>query len=246
MTPAYLDREGAPRLAYQQQPGGGPTVVFLGGFRSDMTGSKASALAQWAAEQGRAFLRFDYRGHGASAGAFADGTIGAWIADALAVIDRLTQGPLVLAGSSMGGWIALCCALARPQRVAGLVGIAAAPDFTEDLIWATLSEGERARLWRAGAITLPSAYDPAGYQITRALIEDGRRHLVLRAPLALACPVALLHGTADAEVPHTLALRLLAHLSAPRATLTLVKDGDHRLSSAADLALLRTAVAAIA
>jgi pimeloyl-ACP methyl ester carboxylesterase len=223
-----------------------PGVVFLGGFGSDMTGSKATALADWAAARGRAFLRFDYTGHGASSGRFEDGCIGDWLRDAADVLARLTEGPQVLVGSSMGGWIALLLARAQPGRVAGLVGVAAAPDFTEALIWQGLSAAERETLMRDGRLFQPNRYAPEPRVITRRLVEDGRDHLVLSAPLALPGPVALLHGTADADVPVALGLRLLDHLSAPRATLTLVRGGDHRLSEPGDLALLAHTVERVA
>ena len=174
-------------LAWARQDGRSPTVVFLPGFRSDMTGDKASMLARFCAERDQAMLRFDYAGHGASGGRFEDGTIGRWTGDALAVIDRLTEGPLVLVGSSMGGWIALLSALARPHRVAGLIGIAAAPDFTELLMWQAMTFEERASLMRDGVLHVPSQYGEP-YPVTRALIEDGRTHLLLSGPIALRLP----------------------------------------------------------
>lgn len=237
-----LDLEDGRRIAYRRSPGAGPGVLFLGGFRSDMTGTKAAFLHDWAAARGRAFLRFDYTGHGASSGAFEDGCIGDWAADAMAALDRLTEGPQVLVGSSMGGWIALLLARARPERVAGLVGIAAAPDFTEDSMWAEFGPAERAALARDGHVDLPSDYSDDPYRITRRLIEDGRRNLVLRDPLALACPVRLLHGTADTDVAMSVPLRLLAHAEAPGLRLTLVKGADHRFSGPAELALIAAAV----
>ena len=170
---------------------------------SDMTGTKAQALDRFCAARGQAFLRFDYFGHGASSGAFKDATVGRWKADALAVLDDLTEGPQVLVGSSLGGWIMLLAALARPQRVRALVGIAAAPDATEDLMWAELGTEQRAALLRDGFLRLPSEYDPAGYIYTRALIEEGRQHLVMRTLIPLACPVRLLHGMRDPDVPWT-------------------------------------------
>lgn len=213
-------------------------MVFLGGFKSDMTGVKARFLEDWARDRGRAFLRFDYRGHGASSGDFEDHGIGDWADDAAEVLARLTEGPQILVGSSMGGWIALLLARAMPERVAGLVGIAAAPDFTEDGMWATLSESQRREVMAAGRIEVPSAYQEAPYVITRHLIEDGRKHLVLRMPMRVNAPVRLLHGTADEDVPVEVGLRLLEHLEAGDARLILVKDGDHRLSGEAELTLL--------
>lgn len=211
--------------------------MFLGGFRSDMGGTKALWLADWARARGRAFVRFDYRGHGVSSGRFEEGCLGDWIDDAAEVFSRLTEGQVVLVGSSMGGWIALHLAQRFAPRVAGLVGIAAAPDFTEDGMWAAMDAAARAALVRDGQILRPSEYGEP-YVITRRLIEDGRDHLVLRRPLALACPVRLIQGTDDPDVPMAVALRLLGHLDCSDAQLTLVKGGDHRLSTPADLALL--------
>ncbi len=232
-----LDRGDGVRLAWRSVPGTGPTVAFLPGFASDMSGTKAEALAAWCAARKKAMLRFDYSGHGASDGAFSDGTIGRWTEDALAVLHRLAPGKLLLVGSSMGGWIALLVALARPDRVAGLVGIAAAPDFTEDLMWEPAMPAERAALMSAGFVDVPSTYGPPT-RITRALIEDGRRHLLLRAPIQVVCPVRLLHGQRDADVPWERSLRLAERLAATDVQVTLVKDGDHRLSRPADLRLL--------
>lgn len=232
-----LDRGDGVRLAYGRLGGRGPTVVFLGGFAADMGGTKASWLADFCATRARGFLRFDYSGHGASEGRFIDGTIGRWSADALAAIDGLTAGPLVLVGSSMGGWIALEVALARPGRVAALVGIAAAPDFTEALIWPALSFEERAQLMDRGVIERPSDYGPP-IPLTRALIEEGRAHLRLEAPIPLTCPARLIQGQADPDVPWEMAMRLAERIAGGDVIVTLVKDGDHRLSRAADLALL--------
>ena len=225
-------------MAYRRRQGRSPGVVFLGGFMSDMTGTKAQALDRFCAARGQAFLRFDYFGHGASSGAFKDATVGRWKADALAVLDDLTEGPQVLVGSSLGGWIMLLAALARPQRVRALVGIAAAPDATEDLMWAELGTEQRAALLRDGFLRLPSEYDPAGYIYTRALIEEGRQHLVMRTPIPLACPVRLLHGMRDPDVPWKTSLALAENLESRDVAVTLVKDGDHRLSTDEDLALL--------
>lgn len=219
-----------------------PGLVFLGGFRSDMEGTKALHLQAWAEATGRAFVRFDYSGHGASSGAFEDGAIGDWTEDAAAVVQALTEGPQILVGSSMGGWIALLFARANPSRVAGLVGIAAAPDFTEDSLWASLTKTEKATLDATGQITRPSDYAVEPYIFTRRLIEDGRRHLVLRAPLALEMPVRLLQGTADEDVPQSVALRLLEHASGPDIRLTLVKGADHRFSSPECLKMMINAV----
>ena len=226
------------RIAYVQTPGQGPGMVFLGGFKSDMTGTKALFLKDWAARQGRAFLRFDYSGHGQSSGQFLDGCIGDWAQDALEVVQALTTGPQILIGSSMGGWIALLVARAFPGRIAGLVGIAAAPDFTEDSMWAGFTPDQRRALADQGRVDLPSDYSDAPYTITRHLIEEGRSHLVLRAPLNLPFPVRLLQGTADTAVPPAVALRLMDHATSPDLRLTLVKGADHRFSTPECLALI--------
>lgn len=243
-TTGRLDRGDGIELAWVRTEGRGPTIVFLPGYRSDMTGDKATALAAFAATRGQAMLRFDYSGHGTSGGAFTDGTIGTWAADALSVIDRLTEGPLLLVGSSMGGWLALLTARARPERVAALVGIAAAPDFTEALMWESMTFEERATLMRDGVLHIPSQYgEPT--PITRALIEDGRRHLLLGSTIAFDGPARLLHGQADPDVPWEMALRIADALATPDVTVTLVKDGDHRLSRPQDLALLCRTVGAL-
>ena len=194
-----LDRGDGVELSWASLPGSTPTVVFLPGFRSDMNGSKALDLAEFCADRGQAMLRLDYSGHGESGGRFEDGTIGRWTADALAVIDQ-TVGDIVLVGSSMGGWIALLTALARPGRVVGLLGIAAAPDFTERLMWQAMAPAERIALQRDGVLPVPSQYGDA-YPITLQLIEEGREHLLLDAPIGLNCPVRLLHGQQDPDVP---------------------------------------------
>lgn len=238
------DRGDGVELAWVRTAGRGPTAVFLPGFKSDMTGAKALETEAFCAAHGHACLRLDYSGHGASGGAFVDGTIGRWADDALVLIDRLTEGELVVIGSSMGGWIALLVALARPERVTGLIGIAAAPDFTEELMWASMTPSERAVLARDGVLHVPSQYgDP--YPVTSALIEDGRRRLLLGVPIPLACPVRLLQGQRDPDVPWRTALRLAERLEADDVQITLIKDGDHRLSRPSDLALLRRALAGL-
>ena len=236
--PAILARPDGATIAYQRLTGEPPGIVFLGGFRSDMGGTKALFLKDYCRRRGRAFVRFDYFGHGASSGDVAQGTIGRWRDDAICVIDSLTTGPQILVGSSMGGWIMLLAALARPGRIAGLVGIAGAPDFTEELLWPRLTPAQREEIIERGRVILPSGYDPAGYLYTRALVEDGRRHLLLREPIALDMPVRLLHGLADESVPWQLSLRLAERLASSDVAVTLVKDGDHRLSTPADLARL--------
>ncbi len=243
-TPGAIDRPGGHRLAYHATPGHAtsgtaPGVVFLGGFFSDMTGTKAMALEDHCRARGLAYLRFDYFGHGQSSGAFADGTIGRWADDAIAALDELTQGPQILVGSSMGGWIMLLCALARPARVAGLIGIAAAPDFTEELILSGLDDAQRATLNNDGVINLASDYGEAPYPITRTLIEEARDHLLLGGPIALSCPVRLLQGMADEDVPWRTAPTLADRLAGDDVEVTLIKGGDHRLSEPHDLDRLR-------
>lgn len=238
----YLTTAQGRRIAHHHTPGQGPGVVFLGGFMSDMTGSKALFLQDWAERQGRAFLRFDYSGHGQSSGAFEDGCIGDWVEDAVAVIGALTTGPQVLVGSSMGGWIALQIAREMPHRVKALVGIAPAPDFTEDSMWAGFSATQRAELMETGRIVIPSDYSESGYPITRRLIEEGRQRLVLRSPLRLPFPVRILQGTADTDVPVAVALRLMDHADCPDLRLTLVKGADHRFSTPECLAMIAAAV----
>ncbi len=240
--PKFLSRPGGATIAFHTTQGRSPGVVFLGGFRSDMTGTKALALETACKDAGRAFTRFDYFAHGASSGAFTEGTIGRWSEDAIAVLDELTEGPQVLVGSSMGGWIMLLAALARPGRVHALVGIAAAPDFTEDLMWADFDERVKAALAEDGVYHVPSEYSEDPYPITMRLIEEGRDHLLLRSPIPLHCPVRLIHGLEDPDVPWDLSLRLARALESPDVTVTLVKDAVHRLSEPRDIARLIAAV----
>ncbi|MDU8910280.1 alpha/beta hydrolase [Aestuariicoccus sp. MJ-SS9] len=241
---SYLDGPGGRRLAYAYTEGAGPCVVFLSGYKSDMEGTKAVHLEAWARAEGRAYLRLDYSGHGRSGGVFEDGCIGEWAEDAQAVIEAATSGPVVLVGSSMGGWIG--CLLTRPlRRVVGFVGIAAAPDFTEDAFWAGFDADERTALARDGQVALPSEYgDP--YIVTRKLIEDGRENLVLRTPLRMDYPVRLLQGTEDGSVRRDTALALLDHIDSPDVRLTLVKGADHRFSEPECLALIERAIAEVA
>ena len=229
------------RIAWRRVSGAGPGVVFLGGFRSDMTGTKASFLDAWARARGQAFLRFDYTGHGASSGDFADGTIGRWRADALAAIDALTEGPLVLVGSSMGGWIACLAALARPERVKSMVLIAPAPDFTDKLMEPALSEAARADLARDGVWMAPSDYgDP--YPLTLRFLTEGSDWSILPGPVAIDAPVRILQGGADDAVPWRHALSLAEAITGDDVVFTLIRDGDHRLSRPQDLARLVAAV----
>ena len=240
--PRQLHRDGGGTIAYHNTPGKSPGVVFLSGYRSDMTGAKAMALEAACREQGRAFVRFDYSGHGASGGRFDDLGLSDWIGDALAVLDSCTEAPQVLVGSSMGGWIMVHTALARPGRVAGLVGIAAAPDFTEDLLWDTASTVDRETLLRDGAWREPGNDGDGEWIVTRHLIEDGRRHLVLRGPIAINIPVRLLHGTDDETVPPQTSQRLADALDSEDTRLTLIEGGGHRLSEPEELAAVIRAV----
>jgi pimeloyl-ACP methyl ester carboxylesterase len=239
-----LQRANGVNIAYHALAGVKPGIVFLGGFMSDMTGTKATALQTHCAQYRRAFVKFDYRGHGESSGLFQDGTIGLWLDDALAVIDQIADGPVILVGSSMGGWIALLAALARPDRVKGIVGLAAAPDFTND-IWTSLSEAQKTAMRRDGSIEQPSDYADEPYVITRALIEDGANHCILNAPIPIRCPVRLIQGMKDADVPWSTAFRLIERLESDDATVTLVKSGDHRLSAPEDLKRMTDTVDAL-
>lgn len=239
MAATFVTPQGR-EIAYLLSEGQGPTVVFLGGFKSDMTGTKAVFLEKWARDSGRGFLRFDYSGHGQSGGVFEDGCIGDWFEDARAAI-AMIDGPVVLVGSSMGGWISLLLARAEPDRVAGLVGIAAAPDFTEDGFWAGFDASQRAELEHEGKVAVPSDYgDP--YIITKRLIEDGRDWLVLRSPLALPFAVRFLQGTADTSVTTQTAVRLLDHANSPDMRLTLVDGADHSFSSEVCLPMIVQAI----
>lgn len=239
-----IEVEGA-RVALRRTAGKAPTVLFLPGLRSDMEGAKALWLERHCRQQGRGFVRFDYRGHGRSDGQFQDYALSDWRADTLAVLDRAVAGPALLVGSSMGGWLMLLAALARPERVVGLVGVAAAPDFTEEQMWARASAEQRAALRARGILEVPSPYGPP-LPVSLRLIEDGRRHLLLGGPIPIRCPVHLLHGQADPDVPWETALRLAARLESAAVTVELIKDGDHRLSREADLRRLAAAVDRIA
>lgn len=237
-----LSRPDGATIAYHKIDGDGPGIVFLGGFRSDMTGTKAQALEAHCRAADRAFVRFDYFGHGASSGDFADGTISRWAEDAISVLDEITHGPQILIGSSMGGWIMLLAALARPDRIAALIGIAAAPDFTETLMWQRYPEAVRETLRRDGLYYQPTPYEEGPYTITMKLIEDGRNHLLLSRSIDINCPVHLIQGMEDDAVPWRHALAITENLSTEQVTLTLVKDGDHRLSRDEDLARLMRAL----
>jgi len=238
----FLESPDGGMIAYRARAGKAPGIVFLTGFRSDMRSVKAAAVDAWCAGRGHACLRFDYFGHGESQGDFARGTIGRWLADTLLVLDRLTVGPQILVGSSMGGWIMLLAALARPERIKALIGIAPAPDFTEDLMWAGFSPEVKQAILRDGEFARPSQYDPDPYPITRKLIEDGRNHLVLRETIRLDMPLRILQGMKDPDVPWRHALKLIDAYASKDVTLQLIKNGDHRLSEPADIARLLATV----
>ena len=236
----YLDGPNGHRLAYARTKGEGPVIVFLSGYKSDMEGTKAVHLEAWAKLTGRAFLRFDYSGHGVSGGVFEKGCIGDWARDAQVVIEATCVGSVVLVGSSMGGWIASLLTQ-RLKHVVGFVGIAAAPDFTEDGFWAGFSEDDRRKVMEDGQVALPSDYgDP--YIVTRRLIEDGRENLVLRSPLHMPYPVRLVQGTEDTAVSRETALKLLDHIKSPDLRLTLVKGADHRFSEPQNLRHIEDAI----
>lgn len=241
-SPGALTREDGSKLAFRRISGEGATVVWLGGFHSDMTGTKAQVLAEQAQASGGSYVRFDYFGHGESDGAFKDGAISRWRADVLAVIDELTEGPLVLVGSSMGGWLACLAAIARPDRVKAMVLIAPAPDFTEKLMAPELSDEAKAAIARDGFWIRPSEYDDGGYPITRELLDDGARWSILPGPVPIDIPVRVLQGGADPDVPWTHALELANALTSQDVVFTLIKDGDHRLSRPQDLERLVAAV----
>ena len=241
-TSGVLERGDGEQIAWRRVAGRGPTVVWLGGFMSDMTGTKAQALADWALANGRACLRFDYLGHGQSSGAFRDGTITRWRADALAAIAALTEGPLVLVGSSMGGWISCLAAAEVPERLHAMVLIAPAADFTEALMKPGLPPEALAAIARDGEWIRPSLYDPTGYPITRGLLEDGARWSILGAPVPVDVPVRILQGKEDPDVPWLHALELANAIRGQDVVFTLIKDGDHRLSRAQDIARLIAAV----
>ena len=244
IAPNYIDGPKG-RIAYRRRDGAGPGFVWLGGFRSDMIGTKATFVDEWAKHHGRAFLRFDYSGHGESDGRFEDGSIGDWFADAAAAFDALTDGPQVLIGSSMGAWIATLLAKARADRIAAAVFIAPAPDFTERLMWPSFSEEQRERLLNKGRLELPSDYSDEPEVITRNFIEDGRRHLVMTGTVPIRAPCRILQGMRDDAVPWRHALDFAAQLESDDVEILLTKSGDHRLSEPDDLARLKACLEAL-
>ncbi|MDE0332498.1 MAG: alpha/beta hydrolase [Nitrospinae bacterium] len=235
---SFLRRENGTSLAYFRLEGESPGLMFLGGFRSDMSGTKASALEAHCRKVGRAYVRFDYGGHGESSGKFEDGTIGEWAEDALAILDGVAQGPQVLVGSSMGGWMMLLAALARPERVKGLVGVASGPDFTAGFKEHRLTEELKAELDERGYVMHPPNIWEEPYPITRKLLDEGDSHLLLRGEIDLACPVRLIHGMRDETISWEVSLKVLNLLKGDDVRLTLVKDGGHRLSRDQDIELI--------
>jgi len=238
----------ARRIAVRVRDGAAPGLFWLGGFKSDMKGTKAEALDCWAGDHGRSCIRFDYSGHGESGGDFIDGTIGRWLEDSIAVFEGFAKGPQVLVGSSMGGWLALLLVQALKERntagsVAGLVLIAPAVDFTEELMWKSFSPEVKRQIETEGSWQRPSQYAESAYPITRGLIEDGRKHLLLGGLIETGCPVRILQGVQDPDVPWQHAVELSSRLARDDVVLTLVKDGDHRLSRAEDIERLTAAVA---
>ena len=249
-SPQILEREDGAKIAYHftaQTDETKPTgVIFCGGLRSDMEGSKALALEEWCRSQGRAYLRFDYTGHGQSSGTFEETCISDWSQDALYVMDNLTEGPQLIVGSSMGGWVSLIVARERPERIQALVGLAAAPDFTEDLMWQELTDAQRETLMNEGQVAVPNDYDPnEPYVISKLLIEDGKNHLLLREPLNIKVPVRLIQGMKDADVPWETALKIQETLVTDDVEIQFVKNGDHRLSTDVDLTRLTRTVGAL-
>ena len=245
-TPRHLRRRDGSTIAYHHSEGKTPGVVFMGGFMSDMTGTKATTIERHCRHVGRAFVRFDYFGHGISDGRFEDGTIGRWRDDALAVLDEVTVGPQILVGSSLGGWIALLVALVRPERCHGLIGLAAAPDFTEALYNSVFDEKARSRIEHDGVVELPSDYGAAPYPIAWNLIVEAREHLLLDRAIPIRCPVRLFQGMQDADVSWPQALRIAERIEGENLVLTLLKDGDHRLSRDQDLARICAEIEALA
>jgi len=244
--PSILTRDDGATIAYHNTPGKSPGVIFLTGFKSDMTGSKAGVVEKFCRHRGQAILRFDYTGHGQSSGTFDNGTIGQWADDAVYALDTLSEGPQVLVGSSMGGWIMLLVALRRPERIAGLVGLAAAPDFTEELMWEAFTDDQKASLERNGFVNLPNCYeDQDPYRISGDLIKDGREHLLLGSEIAIDAPVRLIHGIKDEDVPWRTSQRLSKQLRSEDVEVTFVKAGDHRLSEPPDLSRLTRTLGAL-
>jgi len=241
--PNFITVKNDRRIAYHKSEGRAPTVIFCGGYMSDMEGTKAIYLEETCNALGLSYIRFDYSGHGSSSEAFVDGTITSWRDDALAVIDRLSDGPLIIIGSSMGGWIGLLASLARKERVRAFIGIAAAPDFTRELMWDKYSPEIREILKRDGVYLEPSEYSDEPYKVSYALIQDGENHILLNGEIELSCPVRLFHGLKDKDVPSDMSARIADKLLSEDVIISYSKSGDHSLSSPADLERLRLALA---
>lgn len=240
--PSFFTASHGTRIGYFSSPGKPPTVLFMGGLMSDMAGTKALHLERFCRQRGQGFLRFDYGGHGISSGKFEDGTIGSWHQDTLSVIDNLAKGPVVVIGSSMGGWQALLAALARPDRVKGLIGLAPAPDFTDKLLLANMKQKHKEELFEKGRVLVPSEYGDEPYIFTRELIEEGKNHALLDGPIGLDIPVRLIHGMADNDVPYRISLEIMENLQTGDAELILVREGNHKLSSPKELKLIEKAL----
>ena len=234
VKPNYLSASDGEKIAYKMSEGKGPTFIWCGGLKSDMEGGKATHLHDWAIEEGRSYIRFDYFGHGVSSGAFRDGTISRWAADVVQVIDELAKGDVILVGSSMGGWASLLAAIKRPERVKGLLLIAPAPDFTQKLTWAEWTDAQRATLERDGIVYVPSDYDEP-YEYSRVLMEDGKQNQILDAPIKFDGPVRIVQGAEDPVVPWAYSRQILDVITSEDVDYTLVKHGDHSLSTPADL-----------
>lgn len=239
-TSYFQENPTSPRLAYRYTPPRSlsPTVVYLYGFRSDMYGEKVQYLEMLCQDHGLGFLTFDYSGHGQSSGKFEEGTISQWLADSLAMIDHLTTGPLIVVGSSMGGWLAFLAALQRPHRIVGLLGLASAPDFTEKLMWEKFTPAQQAEVMAQGWTVVPTEYNSKGWVITKNLIESGRKHLLLGEPIALNIPIRLIHGMIDVNVPFSFSQKLLELVTSQDVALTLLKSANHRLSEEGDRRIL--------
>tara|TARA_R110002096_G_scaffold257381_1_gene450720 strand:- start:42152 stop:42898 length:747 start_codon:yes stop_codon:yes gene_type:complete len=241
--PKFITAKNDRRIAYHKSEGKEPTVIFCGGYMSDMEGTKATFLEEVCGELGLSYIRFDYSGHGSSSEEFIDGTIASWRDDTLAVIDQLSEGPLIIIGSSMGGWIGLLVSLARKERVRAFIGIAAAPDFTRELMWDKYSPGIREILKRDGVYLEPSEYSDEPYKVSYGLIQDGENHILLNGAIELKCPVRLFHGLKDKDVPSETSARIADKLLSEDVIISYSKSGDHSLSSPADLERLRRALA---
>jgi len=241
-SPQILSTPSGRKIAYHRSEGASPGVIFLGGFKSDMTGTKALFLEQWAQNQGQAFIRFDYSGHGQSSERFEDGTIGSWLEDARQILLQVTHQPQVLVGSSMGGWMSLLLARAFPDLVKGIVTIACATDFTEKLLKPAFTLQQLQELDQSGHVAIPSEYDQQPYLITQNLLSEGKDHLLLNDIIPIECPVHMLHGTEDVDVPWDISLQTLQKMASNKVTLELIKKGDHRLSTDSDLACIASAI----